>query len=84
MLNPAFSLSHIRLMVPSMFIPAHRLVGLWERTIAQQEEQQDVEVDVLNGLSRATLDIIGLAGKFSWERGCYCWDSGCVDMMGSI
>lgn len=65
MLNPAFSLRYIREMVPIFFGPAIELRDLWR---AEMIGEDSAELDILDGLSKATLDIIGLAGEFSIER----------------
>ncbi|RUS25876.1 cytochrome P450 [Jimgerdemannia flammicorona] len=59
MLNPAFSLRYIRDMVPTFFEPVLALRDLWKTEMIGEDS---LEVDVLDGMSRATLDIIGLAG----------------------
>jgi cytochrome P450 len=58
MLNPVFSLNAIRTMVPDMFVPGKRLVDTW----TEQLNSGDNEVNILNGLSRATLDVISING----------------------
>ncbi|RUP01469.1 hypothetical protein BC936DRAFT_140679, partial [Jimgerdemannia flammicorona] len=64
MLNPAFSLRYIRDMVPTFFEPVLALRDLWKTEMIGEDS---LEVDVLDGMSRATLDIIGLA--VTGERG---------------
>ncbi|KAI8605700.1 cytochrome P450 [Dissophora ornata] len=61
MLNPAFSLGHIKEMLPIMANPAARLAKIWEGRV-DQSEKKAVEFDVMVDLGSATLDIIGLAG----------------------
>ncbi|ORY79092.1 cytochrome P450 [Protomyces lactucae-debilis] len=56
-MNPAFAHSHLRSIVPIFLEKANNLIKLW---------QAGGEIEVLSGLSRATLDIIGSAG-FGYE-----------------
>ncbi|CAO3696204.1 unnamed protein product [Umbelopsis ramanniana] len=58
MLNPVFSVNAIRGMVPDMFVPGKRLVDSWTEQLNNGEK----EIDILNGLSRATLDVISING----------------------
>lgn len=58
MLNPVFSINAIRSMVPDMFVPAKRLTDVWKEEL----ETGTKEIDILSGLSRATLDVISING----------------------
>ncbi|KAJ2959932.1 hypothetical protein NQZ79_g4636 [Umbelopsis isabellina] len=58
MLNPVFSINAIRSMVPDMFVPAKRLTDVWKEEL----ESGTKEIDILSGLSRATLDVIAING----------------------
>lgn len=62
MLNPAFGHKHVKEMVSIMSDPANKLSKLWG-ALVDQSENKSVEFDVTTDLGRATLDIIGLAGK---------------------
>ncbi|KAF9993964.1 hypothetical protein BGZ79_001314, partial [Entomortierella chlamydospora] len=61
MLNPAFSVKHIKEMVPLMCDPAELMANIWLERV-DQSEGKSVEFDITTDLGRATLDIIGLAG----------------------
>ncbi|KAF8949002.1 hypothetical protein BGZ46_005247 [Entomortierella lignicola] len=61
MLNPAFSLKHIKEMVPIMAGPAELMAKIWVERVDQSTDNS-VEFDITTDLGRATLDIIGLAG----------------------
>ncbi|KAF9359184.1 hypothetical protein BGX26_012959 [Mortierella sp. AD094] len=61
MLNPAFSIKHIKEMVPLMSIPSELMAKMWLERVDQSNEK-GVEFDITTDLGRATLDIIGLAG----------------------
>ncbi|GAB5591016.1 Cytochrome P450 4V2 [Umbelopsis nana] len=58
LLNPVFSINAIRSMVPDMFVPAKRLTDVW----TEQLESGEKEIDILAGLSKATLDVISING----------------------
>lgn len=45
-------------MVPDMFVPAKRLTDVW----TEQLESGEKEIDILAGLSKATLDVISING----------------------
>ncbi|KAF9407653.1 hypothetical protein BGZ94_002614 [Podila epigama] len=61
MLNPAFAHKHIKEMVFIMAKPASTLARIWEERVDGSDNKQ-AEFDITEDLSRATLDIIGLAG----------------------
>ncbi|KAF9079523.1 hypothetical protein BGX27_006315, partial [Mortierella sp. AM989] len=61
MLNPAFSVKHIKEMLPIMAIPAELMAKMWLERVDQSKEE-GIEFDITTDLGRATLDIIGLAG----------------------
>ncbi|KAG0001911.1 hypothetical protein BGZ80_006056, partial [Entomortierella chlamydospora] len=61
MLNPAFSVKHIKEMAPLMCIPAELMANIWLERV-DQSEGKSIEFDITTDLGRATLDIIGLAG----------------------
>jgi cytochrome P450 len=58
-LNPAFSVSSIRAMTPLMSKPCSILVEKW-LDMANRNDDELVEIDILSGLSMATLDVIGM------------------------
>ncbi|KAI9257418.1 cytochrome P450 [Sporodiniella umbellata] len=59
MLNPAFSVSSIRDMVPLMLGPGRTLRDQWLEEISKSDKEF-TEIKVSRGLSLATLDIIGI------------------------
>ncbi|KAI9271435.1 cytochrome P450 [Sporodiniella umbellata] len=61
MLNPAFSVSAIREMVPMMLGPAKMLCDQWKEKLRANPGGY-TELDVSEGLSLVTLDIIGITG----------------------
>ncbi|KAG9036083.1 hypothetical protein FRB95_009871 [Tulasnella sp. JGI-2019a] len=65
-MSPCFGTAQIRELVPIFNAKAFQLRDLWLHEISEHSEESGYEVDVLQGLSRATLDIIGLAG-FSYN-----------------
>ncbi|CAO3631482.1 unnamed protein product [Cunninghamella blakesleeana] len=65
MLNPAFSISALREMVPSMIIPTKQLIQLWsEKCLSPSlsKQQQPIEIIVSKDLGLLTLDIINSSG----------------------
>ncbi|KAG8905481.1 hypothetical protein FRB99_008877 [Tulasnella sp. 403] len=61
-MNPCFGPAQIRDLVPIFFEKAYRLKSVWIDAV----EEKGPVVDILVGMMRATLDIIGSAG-FSYE-----------------
>ncbi|KAJ7302399.1 cytochrome P450 [Mycena albidolilacea] len=61
MLNPAFSVTQIRLVTEIFVEKAVQLRDIWSRKIALGEKDSE-QVDVLSGLRCMTLDVIGKAG----------------------
>ncbi|KAL5520596.1 hypothetical protein ACEPAF_2597 [Sanghuangporus sanghuang] len=64
-MNPSFSTSSIRDVTPIFFEKALRMCDMWEtEIISENRNTKDVwtNFEVLSWMSRATLDIIGLAG----------------------
>ncbi|KAI9320451.1 cytochrome P450 [Dichotomocladium elegans] len=59
LLNPAFSVRALRNLVPAFIVPARQLRDRWTKELV---EDQPTEIIVSNGLSRVTLDVIGIAG----------------------
>lgn len=60
-MNPAFSYSNMKNIVPIFWEKAQILTDLWFEEFERSSDGK-VEIEVLSGLSRATLDIIGSAG----------------------
>ncbi|CUA72792.1 Cytochrome P450 97B3, chloroplastic [Rhizoctonia solani] len=63
-MNPAFSAPHIRNLVPIFWAKSNQLRDMWLDTLRDKPEGETI--DVLLGLTCATLDIIGIAG-FGYE-----------------
>ncbi|KAG9120094.1 hypothetical protein FRC07_004565 [Ceratobasidium sp. 392] len=63
-MNPSFGQPQIRALVPVFCEKANQLRDIWLDSISNNPE--GVTIDVLQGLSRATLDIIGTTG-FGYE-----------------
>ncbi|KAI7886482.1 cytochrome P450 [Lichtheimia hyalospora FSU 10163] len=59
LLNPAFSLQALRSLVPAIIKPALQLRDKW---LAQLHDNHPTTIAVDEGLSLATLDVIGMAG----------------------
>lgn len=62
-MNPSFAYGNLKSMVPIFWAKSQGLVSAWTQLIARSPAS---EVEVLQGLSAATLDIIGSAG-FGYE-----------------
>ncbi|CAE6529926.1 unnamed protein product [Rhizoctonia solani] len=60
-MNPSFGPIQVRELVPIFWQKSHKLKDIWLNLIKSSPEGQ-TEIDVLSWLSRATLDIIGVAG----------------------
>lgn len=60
-MNPSFGPVQIRELLPIFWQKSHKLKDVWLNLIKSSPEGQ-TEIDVLSWLSRATLDIIGVAG----------------------
>ncbi|KAG9003793.1 hypothetical protein FRB93_010809 [Tulasnella sp. JGI-2019a] len=63
-MNPCFGIAQIRELMPIFYAKSFELRDMWMSKIS--EHSGTAEIDALQGLSRATLDIIGLAG-FSYD-----------------
>jgi cytochrome P450 len=72
--TPAFSIQNLRDLVPLVFSKGEELRDKWTDIIQAAKEDQapseensgQVEIDVCHWISRATFDVIGLAGKSCW------------------
>ncbi|KAM6502337.1 Cytochrome P450 [Amanita muscaria] len=60
--SPAFSAHNLHALVPLVFRKAIELKDKWVDLVHMQSEQVDARVDVCHWISRATFDVIGLAG----------------------
>ncbi|KAJ3993079.1 cytochrome P450 [Lentinula boryana] len=60
MLNPVFSVAHLRDMVPTFFEITHKLETALKRSL--QSGSQTEEIDILSWMGRTSLEIIGQAG----------------------
>ncbi|KAJ3507527.1 hypothetical protein NMY22_g16903 [Coprinellus aureogranulatus] len=58
MLNPVFSVAHLRNMIPIFYDVTHKLCS----TFGQKVSQGPQEIDVLNWMSRTALELIGQSG----------------------
>ena len=70
--TPAFSIQNMRAFVPVTFRKANELKEKWEKLIDQQHlnstpEKSGARLDICHWISRATFDVIGVAGK-CWEE----------------
>ncbi|KAG8855329.1 hypothetical protein FRB96_007127 [Tulasnella sp. 330] len=63
-MNPCFGITQIRELMPIFYAKSFQLRDMWLNSIS--EESGEAEVDAVQGLSRTTLDVIGLAG-FNYE-----------------
>ncbi|KAH7925887.1 cytochrome P450 [Leucogyrophana mollusca] len=61
-LAPAFAGGHIKTLTPIFWDKAIQLRDIWTRMAQEHDTEVDESVDVLVWLSKATLDVIGLAG----------------------
>ncbi|KAG9003795.1 hypothetical protein FRB93_010811 [Tulasnella sp. JGI-2019a] len=59
-MNPCFGIAQIRELMPIFYAMSFELRDMWMNKISANSGA--AEIDVHQGLSRATLDIIGLAG----------------------
>lgn len=60
--TPAFSIQNLRGLVPVCFTKGNQLKDRWMQMIRDQNEP--AKIDVCHWISRATFDVIGLAGQF--------------------
>jgi cytochrome P450 len=61
--TPAFSIQNLRALVPVVFGKGGELRDRWMGIIGDKKE--GARIDVCRWISRATFDVIGLAGAFS-------------------
>jgi hypothetical protein len=73
--TPAFSIQNMRALVPLVFSKGEELKDKWmnmsqavkEGHVASENPNSgQVEIDVCHWISRATFDVIGLAGNSCW------------------
>jgi cytochrome P450 len=66
--TPAFSIQNMRALVPLVFNKGEELkdrwMGLIQEHAASQKDTNGLRLDVCHWVSRATFDVIGLAGAF--------------------
>ncbi|KAK0455092.1 cytochrome P450, partial [Armillaria borealis] len=61
--TPAFSVYNMRALVPHVFKKAQQLTNRWLSIMKKHEDEGEyLNIDVCHWLSRATFDVIGLAG----------------------
>jgi cytochrome P450 len=61
--TPAFSIQNMRALVPLVFRKGEELKDRWLSMIAEQDGDGAIRLDVAHWISRATFDVIGLAGQ---------------------
>jgi len=67
--TPAFSIQNLRSIVPVVFSKGNELQAKWCEILDSSEDaSKGVEIDVCHWISRATFDVIGLAGRFAARR----------------
>ncbi|CCM04150.1 uncharacterized protein FIBRA_06312 [Fibroporia radiculosa] len=59
-MNPAFGPAQIRELTEIFVTKAHQLRDIWKEEVSKCEES--ARINILNGLNKMTLDVIGLAG----------------------
>lgn len=62
-ITPAFSIQNLRALVPLVFHKGNELREKWLQLLDTSTSKEGVEIDVCHWVSRATFDVIGLAGK---------------------
>lgn len=68
--TPAFSIQNLRALVPLVFRKGNELRDKWsEHLEGSPTTEEGVEIDVCHWISRATFDVIGLAGEISSRLG---------------
>lgn len=60
--TPAFSIQNLRSLVPLVFNKGNLLKEKWLQ-LGRESTSRDLTLDVCHWLSRATFDVIGVAGK---------------------
>jgi cytochrome P450 len=64
--TPAFSVQNMRALVPLVFRKGEELKDRWMSMIVEhtsQDGDESIRLDVAHWISRATFDVIGLAGQ---------------------
>lgn len=73
--TPAFSIQNMRALVPLVFSKGEELKDKWmnmsqavkeENVASEKQNSGQVEIDICHWISRATFDVIGLAGNSCW------------------
>lgn len=65
--TPAFSIQNMRALVPLVFRKGEELKDKWMSMVSETElagNSKSVKLDVAHWVSRATFDVIGLAGSY--------------------
>ena len=67
--TPAFSIQNLRALVPLVFRKGDELKNKWLEFAAAHPEDSEapLQLDVCHWVSRATFDVIGVAGTSSWS-----------------
>ncbi|KAF6759987.1 cytochrome-450 hydroxylase [Ephemerocybe angulata] len=60
--TPAFSIQNLRALIPLVFRKGTELRDRWLELAMQQPEKEGIRLDVCHWVSRATFDVIGVAG----------------------
>lgn len=67
--TPAFGVQTMRALVPTVWAKGNELKERWLGVITESNEvDHGVRIDVCHWISRATFDVIGLAGQFMKGR----------------
>lgn len=67
--TPAFSIQNLRALVPLVFRKGYELRDKWFELLDKPPTRQEgIEIDVCHWISRATFDVIGLAGEIYFAR----------------
>lgn len=62
--TPAFSIQNLRALVPLVFRKGNELRHKWSELLDKSPTgEEGIEIDVCHWISRATFDVIGLAGE---------------------
>jgi cytochrome P450 len=59
---PAFSIQNLRSLTPLIFNKGNRLKEKWLQ-LGRESSSRELTIDVCHWVSRATFDVIGIAGK---------------------
>lgn len=62
--TPAFSVQNLRALVPLVFQKGNQLKERWLQLAQESSFDNHLTLDVCHWISRATFDVIGIAGSF--------------------